>query len=72
MVPYIPFNTDHDRPTADDDNGELDELIDEDGDGGILLHRLFCRLFKFDPDSPRKGKDVVEFEGVKKTTVHGN
>ena len=71
MVPYIHFDTDHDKPTADGDNDELDELLDEDGDGGILLHRFFCRLLKFDPDSPRKDKETeggVKFGGVKQTS----
>ena len=70
MVPYIHFDTDHDRPTADGDN-DLDELLDEDDNGGILLHKFFCRLLKFDPDSPRKDKETegtVKFGGVKKTS----
>ena len=71
MLLYIHFDTDHDKPTADGDNNKFDELLDEDGDGGILLHRFFCRLLKFDPDSPRKDKETeggVKLGGVKQTS----
>ena len=48
MVPCIHFDINQDKPTtyggqgpgAHSDNSKRDKLIDEDGNGGILLHRL--------------------------------